>query len=47
MHETMEVYTTLLTDLKTACEHQVPAAKTLLPSCCLVEDSDAEMCAAK
>jgi hypothetical protein len=46
-HETTDVYSVLLGDLKSACEAQMPADAEWKPSCCLVDNSDAEINAAR
>jgi hypothetical protein len=45
--ETTEVYVTLLSDLKQACERQMTQGEQFKPSCCLVDNSDPEINAAR
>jgi hypothetical protein len=45
--ETTEVYVTLLADLKQDCEGQMQEGNRFKPSCCLVDNSDPEINAAR
>jgi hypothetical protein len=46
-HETSEVYVTVLGDWRRACESLMPADEQLLPSCVLVDNSNAEINASR
>lgn len=46
-HETSAVFTRILSDLKAACEAIMPGGAEFRPSCTLVDNSDAEINAAR